>query len=91
VLLLLKTETELASEMLCFFKKVYDGQIPQKILSVNIRRVLVSHFFLKMGPKGCPKTSVRIITLCGVLSQETADLTRRFGDAGLGLTLQGPI
>jgi len=26
----LKTETELASEKLCFFKKLNDGQVPKK-------------------------------------------------------------
>jgi len=46
VLLCLKTKTELASETLCFFKKLYDGQSPhlpkKKIVSLNFSHAVSS-------------------------------------------------
>jgi hypothetical protein len=41
VLLCLKTETQLAPEMSCFFKKLVDGQIPKK---ENCQLTSVGHF-----------------------------------------------
>ena len=76
----------MASKLSCFFKKVDDGQSPPKnTVSVS---VLFSLSNLKMGLKGCPDMSVRITTLCYVISQDSADLTPRFGDAGLRLAAQ---
>jgi len=46
----LKTETEMASEALCFFKKLDDGQSPppkkKKSLSINVSHVLFFLFYL---------------------------------------------
>jgi len=50
VLLCLKKETEMASEVLCFFKKSDDEQTPpknkKKLLSVNVSHVLFMLFYL---------------------------------------------
>jgi hypothetical protein len=43
----LKTDTEMASEMSCFFKKIDDGQVTEtKIVSVDISCTLFSLFDL---------------------------------------------
>jgi hypothetical protein len=68
-------ETDTFFKMMCFFKKLDDGQSPQKrwfqLISVKISSFFWISLPLKMGPTGCPAMSARNYhsTLCNILEE----------------------
>jgi len=69
-------------------------KVPKKnTVSANFSHALFSFGFLDPWSWNwyvVPKHQCRIITLCRVISQKNADLTR-YHDTGLGLALYGPV
>jgi len=91
----MKTETELASVM-CFLKKLDDGQSSKKIRFCHLTSVILCSLFwiswtLKVGLICCAETSVGITAQCCMIFHKSGDLRWWFGSADLGLALHGTV